>query len=330
MKRNNKLWWIGISVCLAAIVSIFVWNNFKTDNKKDILKIGVLQFVEHEALDASRNGFIDGLSELGFKDGENIKIDYKNAQSDQSNCNLIANQFVSDGKNLILAIATPAAQSMAKATKDIPILVTAVTNPEGVGLVMSNQLPKTNVTGTSDLAPISKQIDLIKTLLPEAQNVGILYSSGEANSKYQADIAADECRKLNLTPQILNFSHMSEIEQVITAAKGKIDAFYTPTDNMVASNINLITKTARQLDIPLVCSDVNLVSKGSVGTYGIDYYELGKLTAAQAKEILENKKKPQEMAIQTAEEAKLVFNREIVDRLNLKIPEDLEKQAEFV
>ena len=153
--------------------------------KKDKLyKIGVNQLVRHAALDASYQGFVDALKEAGYIDGENIKIDYQIAQNDQSTLNTIATKLVNDGSDLILAIATPSAQAVANATKDIPILVTAVTDPAGSGLVESNEVPGGNVSGTSDLTPVRQQIELITKLVPNAKKIAILYSSSESNSKF--------------------------------------------------------------------------------------------------------------------------------------------------
>ncbi|MDR2074313.1 MAG: ABC transporter substrate-binding protein [Oscillospiraceae bacterium] len=302
---NKKFFWLIILIGLTIFGLFFIIFN-KTE--KNSLKIGILQFVEHEALDASRKGFIDELKNQGF----NGEIKYQNAQGDQANCVSIANQFVSENCDLILAIATPAAQSVAKITSEIPILATAVTNFEEAGLTQEN------ITGTSDLAPIAKQIELIKKLKPEVTKIGILFSSNEANSKYQADIAVEEAKKLGLLPHIFTFSQVTEIQQVIESMLQKIDAIYTPTDNMVASNMELISQTALQSGIPLICGETNLISKGATGTYGIDYYELGKLTAIQAMEILKEIKKPIDMPIQYLENVKLVLNSEIIKKLNLK------------
>ncbi|MDR1364506.1 MAG: ABC transporter substrate-binding protein [Oscillospiraceae bacterium] len=306
-------------MCLAILI-IFLKKSNKSN--KNFLNIGILQFVEHDALDSVKKGFIDGLTEFGFIDNQNIKIDFKNAQADQSVCNLISNQFVSDKKDLILAIATPAAQSISEATKEIPILVAAVTNPEDSGLVESNKKPNTNVTGVSDLSPIAEQIELIIKLKPETKTIGILFSSSEANSKYQANIAYEKCQKLNLEPKVFNFSNANEIEQVVLSMKNKVDAIYTPTDNMVASNVDIIAKIALQIEVPWVCGETNLVPKGSVGTYGIDYYEIGKLTAKQAAKILNGENKPQEMPIEYLEETKLLLNDKIISKLGIEIPQE--------
>lgn len=306
---KEKRWWILIIFITLAIIGIFKQGG---QNKK-AFKIGILQFTEHEALDAARQGFIDEIKKSGLE----VEIDYKNAQADQSNCTLIANHFVSENCDLIFAIATPAAQSVAAVISRIPILVTAITNPESAGLVKSNEKPETNVSGTSDLAPISKQIELIKKIKPDAKNIAVLYSSSEANSKFQAEIALNEAKKLGLNAKEFTFSQITEIQQVVESMQGKVDAIYTPTDNMVASNMALISKTALNLGIPVICGKDNLLSKGAAGTFGVNYRELGKITANQAKKILTKQDKPENMPIEYIKNSKLAINEEVLAKLNL-------------
>lgn len=308
----NKIKWLILILFLAGIF-VFIFKKLSNNNQKN-LKIGILQFAEHEALDASRQGFIDKIKEYDL----NAEIIYRNAQGDQSNCVQIAHQLVSDKCNLIFAIATPAAQSAAEATSEIPILVTAVTDPVDAKLVKSNEAPGTNVSGTSDLAPIAKQIGLIKQIKPNAKNIGIFYSSNEANSKFQAEIAKKEAQKLGLNAQEFNFSQVSDIKQVVEHMSQKVDAIYTPTDNSVASNMELISSTALNFGVPVICGEANLISKGAAGTFGVNYYELGKITAEMAKEILISDASTQNMPIKYIENAELVLNQEILDKLNLK------------
>ena len=301
--------------------------NFKSENK---IKIGILQLVEHDALNEARLGFIDGLSEYELIDGENIILDYENAQGEQSNCYLLANKLINKKSDLVLAIATPAAQAIANATRDIPILVTAITSPMAAGLVESNTKPNTNITGTSDLAPVKKQINLIKELKPSVEKIGILFCSNEANSEYQANLAIEEIEKLGLSAQVFTVSQSSEVAQTVQSMLGSVDAIYTPTDNMMASTMPTISSIATSAGIPIVCGETNVVHKGSVGTYGMDYYKLGKLAAHQAFDILINNKKPNDMSIQYLEENQLTLNADIIEKLKLNVPEKLKKVADFV
>lgn len=322
MKRSGISKFL-IACTLISFLAVFESINKKYSNSGEI-KIGILQFVEHEALDFSRKGFIDGLKES--EQMRNIKVIYRNAQGDQSNCTLIANQFVAENCDLILAIATPAAQSVAAVTSQISVLVTAVTNPEDVDLVKSNKMPGTNVTGTSDLAPIAEQIKLVKKINPKAKKLGILFSSSEANSKYQSEIAIQEAEKIGLKPHIFTFSQMSEIQAVVESMAGKVDAIYTPTDNMVASNMELISRISSSFGIPVICGEDNLISKGATATYGINYYDLGKETSKQAEKILINGMNPKYMPIEYASKNKLILNLEMIDKLGIEISEDLKSE----
>ena len=215
------------------------------------VKIGILQLMEHDALDAAYQGFVDGLAEAGYKDGEQIKIDFQNAQGEQANCQTIADKFVSDKVDLVLAIATPAAQAMANATQDIPILVTAVTDPADAKLVASNEAPGGNVTGTSDMNPVEAQMKLLKQLVPDAKNVGMLYNSSEANSKLQVDMAKSYAADLGLTCTDYTVSNANEIQQVVESAIGKVDAFYAPTDNVIANGMATVSMVTEPANIPV-------------------------------------------------------------------------------
>ncbi len=326
LKINIRI--ISLIIIPVAIILAFVFNDISKPT--NIKKIGILQLVEHDALDEARKGFVDGLAEYGLVDGENITIDYENAQGEQSNCCLLTNKLINKKSDLILSIATPAAQALANASKDIPILITAITSPQSAGLVETNEKPNTNVTGTSDLAPVKKQIGLIKDLVPSAKKIGILFCSNEANSEYQVSLAVQEIEKLGLQSQIFTVSQSSEVAQVVQSMVGNVDAIYTPTDNMMASTMPTISSIATEAGIPIVCGETNVVRKGAIGTYGMDYYKLGKLTAHQAFEILVNHKKPQDMPIEYLEQNDLTLNNDIINALNIKVPEKLKSIAQFV
>ena len=325
MRINIKL--LLLIICPIVIISM-VLNGRDVNSGK--IKIGILQLVEHDALDQARKGFVDGLEELGLVDGKNIEIDYENAQGEQANCCLLSNKLINKKSDLILAIATPAAQAIANATKNIPILVTAITSPESAGLVESNEKPNSNVSGTSDLAPVKKQIALIKNLKPSVEKIGILFCSNEANSEYQANLAVKEIEKLGLKSQIFTVSQSSEVAQVVQRMVSSVDAIYTPTDNMMASTMPTISSIATAQNIPVVCGETNVVGKGAIGTYGMDYYKLGKLAARQAFEILINGKDPQNMPIEYLQDNELTLNSDIIDALEIKIPDHLKNISQFV
>ena len=289
-------------------------------------KIGVIQLVEHAALDAAYKGFVDGLKEAGFEDGKNITIDYQNAQGDQSNCQTIANKLINDQNNLILAIATPAAQAVANTTKDIPILVTAVTDPAAAKLVASNEAPGGNVSGTSDLTPVKEQIGLITKLVPSVKKGGLLYCSSEANSKFQIEIAKKELEALGLEGVEATVSNSNEIQQVTQSLVGKVEAIYIPTDNMLAAGMATVAQVTTPSKLPVVVGEEGMVTNGGTATYGINYYNLGKLTAAQAVAILKDGKKTAEMPIEYASECTLVVNEEALKAMGIELPQELSDQ----
>ncbi|MDD3186679.1 MAG: ABC transporter substrate binding protein [Anaerostipes sp.] len=325
--RRRKLLAIGLTVVMAA-ASLTACGSKKEDSKQK--KIGVIQLVEHDALDASYKGFKDGLKEAGYKDGDKIKIEYKNAQGEQANCQTIGSQLVSDKCDLILAIATPAAQAVANETKDIPILVTAVTDPAAAKLVKDNKKPGNNVSGTSDLTPVKKQMGLLKELLPKAKKVAMLYCSAEANSKIQVNLAKKEAKKLGLDTVDATVSESSEIRQVVESLKGKVDAIYAPTDNMIAAGMNTVSMVANEAKLPIIVGEEGMCTGGGLATYGINYYKLGKQTAAQAVKILEGKSEPKDMAIEYQSDADLIVNETAAKKLGITIPEKIKKDAKIV
>ena len=293
--------------------------------KEKVLKIGVIQLVEHSALDANYKGFVDGLAEAGYVDGKNIKIDYQNAQGEQANCVTIAQKFVNSKDDLIFAIATPAAQAVANATKKIPVVISSVTDPESAKLVKSNKAPGKNVTGTSDLTPCAAQMDLIKKLFPEAKTVGILYCSSEQNSLFQVKLAEDACDKIGLKYVEATVSNSNEIQQVTQSLCGKVDVIYSPTDNMIAAGMPLVAKIATDNKVPTICGEEGMVKAGGLATYGINYYELGKQTAKMAVQILKGEKKPAEMPIEYLSTCDFVVNQETAKALGVTVPADLVK-----
>ena len=280
-------------------------------------KIGVIQLVEHAALDASNKGFVDALDAAGIS----YEIDQQNAQGDQSACQTIAEKLVNDGNDLILAIATPAAQAVAGATSDIPILVTAVTDPAESGLVESNEVPGGNVSGTSDLTPVKEQIDLLLQLLPEAKKVGILYCSAESNSVLQANMAEEACKNVGLESEVFTVSSSNEIQQVVESMVGKVDAIYCPTDNTIAAGMATVSMVATDNGIPTICGEEGMVEAGGLATYGIDYYQLGYMAGEQAVDILVNGADISKMPIGylSADKCALSTNQETADALGIDL-----------
>ena len=312
-----------IIVFAAAVAALALFSSCQKKDKK--IKIGVIQLVEHPALDKNYQGFVDGLKDAGFIDGQNIEIDYENAQGEQANCVTIAQKLVNDQSDLIFAIATPAAQAVANMTSDIPILVSSVTDPKTAQLVESNEKPGTNVSGTSDLTPCAAQISLLKRLLPSAKKVAILFCSSEENSRFQANLAEAACQKEGLDFVEATVSNTNEVQQVVQSLVGKVDAIYAPTDNMIASSMATVALVTTPNKIPVICGEEGMVQGGGLATYGINYYELGLQTAKMAVEILKDGKKPADMPIQYLEKCDFSCNKEVADELGIEIPADLIK-----
>ena len=294
-------------------------------------KIGVCQLMEHDALDATYNGFVEGLKEAGYEEGKNLEIDLNNAQGDQSNCATIASKLKNDGCDLIFAIATPAAQACANEITDTPILISAVTDPAASGLVDSNEAPGANITGTSDLTPVASQIEMIQKLVPDAKTVGVFYTSSETNSKLQADMAIEAGEKLGYTMETYTVSQSSEIQQVVESMVGKIDALYIPTDNLLASNMPTVSMVANQAKIPTICGESGMVENGGLITNGINYFDLGVLTGKQAAEILEGAD-PATMPIEYCPEDSYTYtvNEDTAAEIGIEIPEEFLQDSEEV
>ena len=313
--KVSKLIYTALLLCVLMLL-VLKFQKKKTEK----LNIGIIQISEHESLDKARNGFIDEMKNLGYKDAD---FDVQIAGGDISNLSSIAQKFVNDKKDLILAVSTPAAQAIANVTKDIPILATAVTDFKNAGLVDSNEKPGRNITGTSDLVPIDKQVKLLKTLVPKCKKVGILYSSGEANSKFQADIATKEFNKIGINTKDITASNPSEVQSVIEC-NTDVDALFLPTDNLIASCIPAVSKVSIAHKIPIICNDSDIVKKGALASHAMDYYELGKITAKQANKIIKKESTPKSMPIEFLTNTKLVVNDEVSKKLGISIPENLE------
>ena len=302
-------------------------NNQATSDQK---VVGIVQLVEHDALDAANKGFRDALKERGYEEGKNLKIDNQNAQADQSNLRNIGQRFVSNHVDLIYAIATPAAQTVANLTKDIPIVGSAITDYVGAKLVKSNDVPGGNVTGTSDMNPIKDQVDLLIKLCPNAKTIGCVYTSSEVNSEIQFKAMKEYAESKGLKVEAATISNVNDIQQAAQGLVGKVDAFYLPTDNVIASSMPTLISVTEAAKKPVICGESNMVKAGGLATYGVDYYELGRQSGFMAADILDGKSKPADMKIEFAKVLKAVVNKANADKLGITIPEDVLKNAEVL
>lgn len=283
-------------------------------------KIGVLQLMTHEALNSAYEGFKDGLKEAGIE----AEFDFQNGEGEQTTLAQMSSQIVNNNPDMILAIGTTAAQTLQAETNEIPIVGTAITDYEETKLVATNEAPGGNITGTSDGCPMDAQIDLLQKLAPNAKNVGIIYTSSEQNSEIQAKQAEAELIKRGLTPVIKTVAGKNEINDTMESFVGKVEAIYIPTDNNIASAMASVDLVATPNNIVTIVGCNTMCGDGGTASMGVDYYKLGKQTAAQAAKILKGEATPSEMPIETLEDLDYYYNSDILKKLNLQWPSDLE------
>ena len=314
------------TAAVAAMVSAAL-TGCGEDKKAEAPKtIGIVQLVEHDALDAANRGITDALKERGVT----MEIDRQNAQADQSNLRNIAQRFVSHNYPLIFAIATPAAQTVANATSTSPIVATAVTDFAVAKLVKDNNKPGTNVTGSSDMNPIAAQTELLLKLVPNAKTVGTIYNSSEINSQLQIDILRKELEKHGVALAEATISSVNDIQQAAQSLVGKVDVMYVPTDNVVASSMPTLYRVTQAAKLAVVAGEAGMVRSGATATVAVDYYNLGKIAGNMGADILEGKAKPQDMPIRYQTEFKVVLNEPVVKELGLTVPEDVAKNVTWV
>ena len=320
----------GLMLTLALGVLGCGGDKKEAPKKAEKVNVGIVQLVEHAALDAANKGFVEGLASKGYKEGQNIAYDRQNAQADQSNLQNIAHRFVNNKVNLICAIATPAAQTVANVTSDIPIVATAVTDYKTAKLVKDNAKPGTNVTGTTDMNPVEQQLDLLLKLVPNAKSVGTIYCSSEVNSQLQIEILKKAAAAKGVTVKEATVSNVNDIQQAARSLVGKVQAIYVPTDNVLASAMPTLVSVTEEAKLPVICGEGGMVKAGGLATLGVDYYKLGFQAGEMAADILGGKSKPADMAIQAQKEFKAMVNLKEAEKIGLKVPEDVLKGAELV
>jgi putative ABC transport system substrate-binding protein len=289
------------------------------------VKIGINQYLTHPSLDAVATGFKKGMADAGYT-GDLVSYDEQNPQGEAATNTAIVGKFASDSDiDLVLAIATPAAQAAAQSITNIPVLFSAVTDPVDAKLVASNEAPGANVTGTSDKNPVKEQLELLTQIKPDAKSVGIVYSSGEANSAIQVQWAKEAAGELGLTIEEKAISASSEVQQA--ASSLNVDAFYVPTDNAVVSALEGLIQVAQDKKIPVISADGESVERGATATYGINYEKLGEQTAAMAVKILRGEAEPASMPVETLTEVDLYLNTAAAEKIDLTFPEDLVSKA---
>ncbi len=320
MKRIKHL--LPLLLAIALVVPFFAFAGEK------VPVVGILQYVQHGALDAAREGFLKGLEEEGYVPGESVTIDYQNGQADQSTNASIADKFVADQVDLMLGIATPAVLALAGKTDSIPILGTAVTDYVEARLVKSNEAPGFNISGTTDMNPIKDQIAMIKTFVPEAKTVGLIYTGSEINSQLQANIAREEIEALGMAYTEVTVNNSNDVQQAMLSLVKECDVIYIPTDNVLASSMPIVAEVALAEYRPVICGDKGMVKEGGQFTLAIDYYKLGEQTGRMAARILRGEARVEDMPIESQSEYSYYVNKTLCEAIGLAIPEDMLPYAE--
>ena len=305
-----------VGILLTSLISL---HQLKADKKKDVFRIGISQFITHQSLDATREGFVDELAKQGYIEGKNIEIDLQNAQGEQRNLKTISQQLA-ESSDVVLAIATPSAQSLANTTQTTPVIFSAVTDPVSAKLVESREHPGGNVTGTSDQSSdaISTQINLIKKVLPKAKIIGILYTQSEPNSVVQKDEAKRLLEEKGFTVVEKTILDSNNVKAAAESLMAEVDMVFVPTDNIISSTMETVKQVSIKHKVPVFGGSTEMVAVGGLYNYGTNYEELGRQTARMLIRVLKGEK-PENIAVELPEKLELHTNQEMADALGIDI-----------
>lgn len=324
MKKKNLA-----ALVLAGVLAMGAFTGCGEKKDSSVKTIGIGQFAEHASLDNCREGFIEGLKEEGFTEGDNIKITYENAQADTGISNQIVTNFVSKKVDLICGIATPMAQaaySMAR-KEDIPVIFTAVTDPIAAELAKEDGTPVGEITGTSDKLPVEKQLEMIKQIAPDVKKIGIIYCTSEVNSVSAIAEYKAAAKEYGFEIVEKGISTTADIPLATDSLLNEVDCINNLTDNTVVSSLPIILQKAAEKNIPVFGSEVEQVKIGCLATVGLDYYDLGVQTGKMAAQVLKGEKKASEINFETIEEAKLYVNNKVAENLSIEVPGDMLEAA---
>ncbi|MFK4769983.1 ABC transporter substrate-binding protein [Rhizobium sp. ZW T2_16] len=288
--------------------------------------VAVTAIVEHPALDAARDGVKAALAEAGYKDGENLKFLYESAQGNPGTAAQIARQFVGEEPSVIVPISTPSAQAVVSATRDIPVVFTAVSDPVGAQLVKDVAKPGRNVTGLSDMSPVAEHIKLIKEISPNAKSIGFLYNTAETNSVSILAALKEEAAKNGMTVVESVATKSAEVQGAARGLVGRADVFYIPTDNTIVSAFEAAVGVAEEAKIPLYAADTGSVDRGAVAALGFNYYDVGKQTGVIVARILKGEA-PGDIPVTVAAGTDLVINKGAATRMGVTLPEAIVSRA---
>lgn len=315
-KLLNGIRLIGFFLVVLVLGACTKGKEVDSANGEKIKNIGILLSAEHSALTSAQEGFIEELEANGWIDGENVNINILNSQGSSSNLHDMAQQLANDS-DLLLGISTSAAQALASITEETPILFTATTDPKGAGLVESIDSPGSNITGTSDMVPFEEQIELLISIAPESEHIGIIYNSSEPNSQVQADLASEAIESSGREAVIRTVTNTNDVQQVAEKLLNEVEALYIPTDNTLSSAASTVGELAVEYQIPIVAGSIDHTAEGGLATYGIDYHSLGQQTGKMAIDILEKGALPSDLPVETAEELDLFVNEKMAKELGI-------------
>ncbi|HFU3984436.1 TPA: ABC transporter substrate-binding protein [Streptococcus suis] len=304
-----------VSLASISALTLAACSSSSDQASTETVKVGVLQYMEHESLTAAREGFVAELEANGYKEGDKLVLDYQNAQGDQANLQTISEQLIG-GSDIVLAIATPSAQSLATVSTETPIVFTAVTDPLSADLVESIEKPGGLLTGTSDQAPIDKQVELLGQAVPDAKTVGILYTTSERNSEVQVEQAKELLEKAGYKVVVKGITSTNEVQDATTSLMKDVDALFIPTDNTVASTMTMIGELSVEHKVPVIGGSTDMVDEGGLLTYGTNYEALGRQTAKMAIKIIEGAD-VSETAVEYPETVSLHVNEEMAQKLGI-------------
>lgn len=331
MMKNKNLLATIIALTVMVVAALFLTQKEQNNstNSTEKVKIGVLQFVTHDSLDEIYKGIKAGLEEGGYTTTENLSIDFMNAEGDQSQVQTMSKKLVDNGNELLIGIATPAAQGLANATAELPIIMGAVTDPVGANLVTDLKNPGGNITGVSDQTPVADTVSLIKEITPDAKTIGVLYSSNEDNSKIQVAEFKAAAEEAGYTVLEYAVASSNELASTVEVASSKVDALFTPVDNTVASAFSTVVSVANKSKIPIFTSVEDMVEGGGIASVTLSQYDLGVATGKMTAKILDGAN-PADTPVQIFNEGTVVVNQKVAKELGITLSDDVINQASKV
>ena len=316
---------IGIIITLVVVLGRYLGFSRDQQNRRPV--VGVLTMMHHPALDQIYKGFVAGLAAEGYHNGKNIKIEYQNANGDQSNLNQMANKLINDHAKVVMGITTPAAQSLANATKSTPVLMGGIGDPVGSRLVKSMKHPGGNVTGVQSDNPVRQQLTLAKRFLPHAKQLGLIYTSSDPSAEHQAKQMEAAAKQLNIKLRVATIANSNDLNQVSQSLLTYVDGVMVPCDNTIAGSMKVLVKNADTVNKPVFPGADTMVKDGGVASISLDQYGMGKATGKMAAQILKGKR-PRDMAVDDYHHGKPVLNLKQVHKLGLKVPAGFTKDAQ--